>query len=106
MARVKVQATREEVVDELTVQLTNARKAYLEALLMFADEPTLFPAAPLARRRHLFQRMLLISREAVMSSRRIVSSFAAASAWSCRRLVRRTSRFRSRRTRGRRSHRS
>src|SRR5262245_22141588 len=74
----KVQSTREEVVDELTVQLTNARKAYLEALLMFADEPTLFPAAPLARRRHLFQRMLLISREAVMSSRRIVSSFAAA----------------------------
>ena len=74
----KVQSTREEVVDELTVQVTNARKAYLEALLLFADEPTLFPAAPLARRRHLFHRMLLISREAVMSSRRIVSSFAAA----------------------------
>ena len=74
----KVQSTREEVVDELTVQLTNARKAYLEALLLFADEPTLFPAAPLARRRHLFHRMLLISREAVMSSRRIVTSFAAA----------------------------
>ncbi len=76
----RVQATREEVVDELTVQLTNARKAYLEALLIFADEPTLFPAAPLARRRHLFQRMLLISREAVMSSTRILSSFAAAMA--------------------------
>ena len=74
----KVQSTREEVVDELTVQLTNARKAYLEALLLFADEPTLFPAAPLARRRHLFHRMLLISREAVMSSRRILTSFAAA----------------------------
>jgi len=74
----KVQATREEVVDELTVQLTNGRKAYLEALLVFADEPTLFPAAPFARRRHLFQRMLLISREAVMSSRRIVASFVAA----------------------------
>ncbi len=76
----KVQATREEVVDELTVQLTNARKAYLEALLVFADEPTLFPATPLARRRHLFQRMLLISREAVMSSKRVVSSLAGATA--------------------------
>jgi TonB family protein len=75
----KVQATREEVVDELTVQITNGRKAYLEALLVFADQPTLFPAAPLARRRHLFHRMLLISREAVMSSRRIVGSFAVAS---------------------------
>jgi TonB family protein len=76
----RVQATREEVVDELTVQLTNARKAYLEALLVFADEPTLFPATPFARRRHLFHRMLLISREAVMSSRRIITSLAVSAA--------------------------
>ena len=76
----KVQSSREELVDELTVQLTSARKAYLEALLVFADEPTLFPAAPFARRRHLFERMLLISREAVMSSRRIMTSLAAAAA--------------------------
>ncbi len=55
----RVQSSREEVVDQLTVQLTNARKTYLEALLTFADEPTLFPAAPFARRRHLFHRMLL-----------------------------------------------
>jgi protein TonB len=70
----RVQSSREEVVDELTVQLTNSRKTYLEALLVFADQPTLFPAAPFARRRHLFHRMLLISREAVMSSRRIIAS--------------------------------
>ena len=70
----RVQSSREEVVDELTVQLTNSRKTYLEALLVFADQPTLFPAAPFARRRHLFHRMLLISREAVMSSRRIAAS--------------------------------
>jgi TonB family protein len=68
----QVQSTREEVVDELTVLATNGRRAYLEALLIFADEPTLFPAAPFARRRHLFSRMLLISREAVMSSKRVV----------------------------------
>jgi TonB family protein len=73
----RVQSSREEVVDQLTVQLTNARKIYLEALLAFADQPTLFPATPFARRRHLFHRMLLISREAVMSSRRIVVSSIA-----------------------------
>jgi TonB family protein len=73
----RVQASREEVVDELTVLVTNARRSYLEALLTFADEPTLFPAAPFARRNpHLFQRMTLISSEAVMSSRRIVATSA------------------------------
>jgi TonB family protein len=76
----RVQSSREEVVDQLTVQLTNARKTYLEALLTFADEPTLFPATPFARRRHLFHRMLLISREAVMSSRRIIVSSVAMAA--------------------------
>ena len=73
----RVQSSREEVVDELTIQLTNNRQTYLEALLAFADEPTLFPATPFARRRDLFHRMLLISREAVMSSRRIIASCAA-----------------------------
>ena len=72
----RVQSAREEVVDELTVYVTNSRRGYIEALLAFADEPPLFAAAPFARRRHLFQRMLLISREAVMSSRRIVVSGA------------------------------
>jgi TonB family protein len=71
----RVQATREEVVDELTILVTNARRTYLEALLAFADEPVPFPAPPFARRRHLFQRMLLISTEAVMSSKRVVFSF-------------------------------
>ena len=43
----RVQSSREEVVDELTVQVTNARKTYLEALLAFADQPTLVPRHPL-----------------------------------------------------------
>ena len=73
----RVQSAREEVVDELTVLTTNARRTYLEALLAFADEPSVFPAAPFARRRHLFQRMLLISREAAMSSRRVAAACAA-----------------------------
>jgi TonB family protein len=48
----------------------------LEALLAFADEAPLAPAAPFARRRHLYERMLLLSREAMMSSRRIIASCA------------------------------
>jgi TonB family protein len=70
----RIQLSREEVVDELTVLAVGSRRSYLEALLAFADEPPLCAAAPFARRRHLFQRMLLISKEAVMSSRRIIVS--------------------------------
>jgi TonB family protein len=73
----RVQGAREEVVDELSVLATNARRSYLEALLAFADEPAIYPAAPFIRRRQLFNRMMLISREAVMSPRRIVASVAA-----------------------------
>ena len=76
----RIRASREEVVDELTILVTNSRRSYLEALLAYADEPPLFAAAPFARRRHLFQRMMLISREAVMSSRRIALSGAAMTA--------------------------
>ena len=73
----RIQSCREEVVDELTVLTTNARRSYLEALLAFADEPRAFPATPFAQRRHLFTRMLLVSKEAAMSSTRIVGSCAA-----------------------------
>ena len=72
----RVQGSREEVVDELTVLTTHARRSYLEALLAFADQPRTFPATPFAQRKHLFTRMLLVSREAAMSSRRIVGSCA------------------------------
>jgi TonB family protein len=72
----RVQSSREEVVDELTVLMTNARRSYLEALLAFADQPRTFPATPFAHRKHLFTRMLLISKEAAMSSRRVVASCA------------------------------
>jgi TonB family protein len=75
-------------VDELTVLATSQRRAYLEALLVFADAPRQAPAAAFAPRRHLFRRMVLISEETVMSSRRILVSVAtmtaviAAGAWS------------------------
>jgi protein TonB len=72
----RVQLAREEVVDELAVLMTGRRRTYVEALLAFADETPLAPAAAFARRRHLFRRMMLISREAAMSSKRILASCA------------------------------
>jgi TonB family protein len=70
----QVQRSREEVVDELTVLLTNARRTYIETLLRFAEEPSVYPAASIASRGHLLQRMLLISKEAGMSRQRIMAS--------------------------------
>jgi protein TonB len=72
----RVQLAREEVVDELAVLVTGSRRSYVEALLAFADRVPLSPAPAFARRRHLFRRMLLISREAAMSSKRVVASCA------------------------------
>src|SRR5262245_15476600 len=84
----RVRLAREEVVDELTVLATSQRRAYIEALLVFADTPIHAPAAAFARRRHLFRRMVSISKETVMSSKRILASVATmtavvvASMWS------------------------
>ena len=72
----RVQLAREEVVDETVVTITGKRRPYVEALLAFADTTPLAPAPAFARRRHLFRRMTLITREAVMSSNRIVVSCA------------------------------
>jgi TonB family protein len=73
----QVQLAREEVVDEIAILLTGRRKAYIKALLAFADSTSVLPIAAFARRRHLFRRIALVSKEDVMSSRRIVASCAA-----------------------------
>jgi TonB family protein len=70
----RVQLAREEVVDEMAVLATGSRRRYVEALLAFADDIPLSPAAAFARRRHLFRRIVLLSKETHMSSRRIVVS--------------------------------
>jgi len=70
----RVQLAREEVVDEVAMLATGSRRGYIEALAAFADEAPLVPAAAFARRRHLFRRMRLISREVGMSSKRIALS--------------------------------
>jgi TonB family protein len=73
----RIQCAREEVVDELAIQLTGRRKTYVEALLAFADSTTVVPTAAFARRRHLVRRIALVTKEDVMSSRRIVATSAA-----------------------------
>jgi TonB family protein len=73
----RIQRAREEVVDELAVLLTGRRKTYVEALLAFADRTSVVPTAAFARRRHLLRRIALVTKEDVMSPRRIVATCAA-----------------------------
>ncbi len=70
----RVRAAREEVVDQLAVMMTGQRQAYLRALLTFADGTPLSPAAGFGQRRHLFHRMVQLSREDVMSSKRLIAT--------------------------------
>ena len=61
----RVQLAREEVVDEQVVRITGARRTYIEALMAFAEASPIAPAAAFSRRRHLFRRILLISKRTV-----------------------------------------
>ena len=70
----RIQVAREETVDELAVLTTGSRRAYLDALLAFANARPLFGTTAFARRRHLLHRMLVVSKESVMSSKRLVIS--------------------------------
>ena len=72
-----IQLAREEMVDELTVRATGDRRAYMQALLAFADTGALRTAPAFAHRRQLFHRILSVSKERVMSAPRIVMSVAA-----------------------------
>jgi TonB family protein len=76
----RIQSAREEVVDELTVLTTGSRRTYVNALLAFADSSPSMAAPAFARRKHLVRRLVLISKEAVMSGRRVVASGAALAA--------------------------
>ena len=78
----RIQSTREEVVDELSILTTGSRRSYADALLLFADSARWFGVTAFARRRHLLHRLVLISKEAVMSARRVVATAAAVAALS------------------------
>ena len=72
----RVHLAREVVVDELAVLATGRRRAYVQALMTFADETSLAPVAAFGGRRQLFDRLVLLSKEAVMSSHRLVFTCA------------------------------
>jgi TonB family protein len=67
----RVQLARETVVDELSILATNARRTYLDALLAFADDTGLVSPPAFSARRHLFYRVMLLSKEGNMSSIRV-----------------------------------
>lgn len=72
----RVQATREEVVDQAAMRLSGGRRPYVRALLEFADTTTV-PAAPaFAERRHLFARITILCEESNMSIKRVVAALA------------------------------
>ena len=73
----QVHLSREQVVDQLVVARTPARRAYMDALLQFADAPdTARPAIAFLRRRHLASRLRQLSKEPHMTRLRLVSAFA------------------------------
>jgi TonB family protein len=67
----RVQLARETVVDELSILVTNARRTYLDTLLAFADDTGLGSTPAFSARRHLFHRVMLLSKEGGMSSIRV-----------------------------------
>ena len=84
----RIRLAREQVVDLEVVQLTNARKSYLEALLKFTNAPTglaAIPAPPFLAERQLVERVSLMLKEVRMSQRRLIVSLALIS--SCLALV-------------------
>ena len=74
----RIHLAREVVVDELAVLATGRRRAYVEALMAFADGTSLAPTAAFGSRPQLFNRIVMLSKEAGMSSRRLVFTCAAA----------------------------
>jgi protein TonB len=73
----RVQLTREELVDARVVELTGARRAYMNALLAFADSPALSPATLFGGRHRLAARIRRIAEEVHMSRLRLTLTAVA-----------------------------
>jgi len=73
----QVHLCREQVVDQHVMSRTPARRAYMDALLQFADAPeSARPAIAFLRRRHLTSRLRQLSKEPHMTRLRLVSALA------------------------------
>jgi beta-lactamase regulating signal transducer with metallopeptidase domain len=78
----RVRLTREQVVDLEVIRLTNARKAYLEALLEFTAgqaRSAAVPAPPFLAERQLVERISLMLKEVRMSRGKLVASLGVIS---------------------------
>jgi beta-lactamase regulating signal transducer with metallopeptidase domain len=78
----RIRLAREQVVDLEVVQLTNARKPYLEALLEFTNARasiSAVPAPPFLVERQLAERVALMLKEVRMSRTRLIASLTAIS---------------------------
>ena len=71
----RIQVSREQLVDRLVIDRIPSKRAYMTALLVFADGGRVASAAtPLLRRRHLRSRLRKLSKESVMSRTRLVAT--------------------------------
>jgi TonB family protein len=70
----RIQESREQLVDHLVIARIPAKRAYMAALLAFADSDCrpVTPATAFVRRRHLRSRLRKLVKESVMSGRRLV----------------------------------
>jgi TonB family protein len=69
----RIQESREQLVDRLVIARIPSKRAYMTALLEFADGgPVATAATPLLRRRHLRSRLQRLAQESVMSRMRLV----------------------------------
>ena len=76
----RIQLAREQLVDRQTIEITRARKPYLEALAQMANarlHPQASAVLPFSRKPHLTQRVRLIINEEPMSKLRVSVSVTA-----------------------------
>jgi TonB family protein len=84
----QIQLNREATVDARVVGITGARRAYMEALLAFADGNAPAVAPVFARRRQIVMRIRQLSQEVVMSRTRLtlagttLAAIVIGSTWS------------------------
>jgi TonB family protein len=79
----RVRLSREQVVDQAVIRLTESRESYIEALLAVAlakSPQTLVPAPLFFRRGLLKQRVAHILQESTMTTRRMIASLAVSAA--------------------------
>jgi TonB family protein len=79
----RIRLTREQVVDQAVITLTNSRERYVEALLSvaLASSPVAFaPASPFLRRHLLKKRVARILQETTMTTRRLIASLTVSAA--------------------------